>query len=179
MKQHYNPYARRIDRAIPNRRSDFTAARKKRANDDHASLTLCPSKRKQCLASPNKSMKVKKRSIEDVVVAAPDVCVALALADCGPDMLDDGYFDDDDVATGNDEEAEWLDDGDVIPGFQSARQATEESKFDSDNDDDDDDDDVFFSKFQLLDENADFNLIVEDDDDMILPKVSTHDTRVR
>jgi hypothetical protein len=124
-------------------------------------------------------MKVKKRSIEDVVVAAPDVIVAPALADCGPNMLDDGYFDDDDVATDNDEEAEWLDDGDVLPGVQSTRQATEESKFDSNNDDDDDDDDVLFSKFQLLDENADFNLIVEDDDETILPKVLTHETRVR
>jgi hypothetical protein len=179
MKQHYNPYARRIDRPIPNRRSDFTAAQKKRANNDHASLPIRPSKRKQWLASPKKSMKVKKRSIEDVVVAAPDVRVAPALADCGPNMLDDGYFDDDDVATDNDEEYEWLDDGDGIPSVQSESQATEETKLDSDNDDDDDNDDVFFSKFQLLDENADFNLIVEDDDEMILPEVSTHDTRVR
>jgi hypothetical protein len=122
---------------------------------------------------------VKKRSVEDVVVAAPDVLVAPALADCGPNMLDDGYFDDDDVATDNDEEAKWLDDGDVIPGVKSARQATEESNFESDNDDDNDDDDVLFSKSQLLDENADFNLIVEDDDETILPKVSTHETRVR
>jgi hypothetical protein len=179
MKQHYNHYARRIDRPIPNRRSDFTAVRKKRANDDHASLPLRPSNRKQCLASPKKSMKVKKRSIEDGVVAATDVGVSPALADCGPNMLDDGYFDYDDVATNNDEEAEWRDDGDVIPGVQSARQATEEPNFYSDNDDDNNDDDVLFSKFQLLDENADFNLSVEDDDVKIQPKVLTHDTRVR
>jgi hypothetical protein len=123
MKQHYTPYARQTDRPITNRRSDFTAARKKRANDDHASLPLRPSKRKQCLASPKKSIKVKKRSIEDVVVAALDVLVAPALADCSPNMLANGYFDDDDddVATNNDEEAEWLDDGDVLPGVQSAR----------------------------------------------------------
>jgi hypothetical protein len=50
---------------------------------------------------------------------------------------------------------------------------------------------VLFSKFQLLEENADFNLIVEDDDELILqptmrfqapsdsPKGSSHETRVR
>jgi hypothetical protein len=170
MKQHYNPYARQTDRQIPNRRSDFTAARKKRATDDHTVLPLRPSKRKQCLASPKKSIKGKKRSIEDILVATPDVLVAPALADCSPNMLDDGYFDDDDddVTSDNEEEAEWLDDGGVLPGVQSARQATEEPKFDYDNDDDDDDDDVLFSKFQLLDENADFNLIVQDDDEIIL-----------
>jgi hypothetical protein len=125
MKQHYNPYTRRTDRPIPNRRYDFTAARKKRSNDDHASLPLRPSKRKQWLAYPEKSIKGKKRSIEDVFAATPDALVATALADCSPNMLADGYFDDDDyVATDNDEEAECLDDGDVLPGVQSARQAT-------------------------------------------------------
>jgi hypothetical protein len=103
-------------------------------------------------------------------------------------MLDDGHFNDDDgVATDNDDEDEWLDDGDILPGVRNARQASEESNFYSGNDDDDD---VLFSKFQLLDENADFNLIVEDDDELILqpamrfqapsapPKGSSHETRV-
>jgi hypothetical protein len=115
MKQHYNPYARQTYIPILNRRSDFTVAQKRGASDEHASLPLRPSNRKHYLAFPNNVNKGKKRSIEDVVVVAQDVVVAPALADCSYNMLDDGYFDDDDdFATENDDEAEWIDGATVV-----------------------------------------------------------------
>jgi hypothetical protein len=109
-------------------------------------------KRKQCIASPKKANKGKKRSNDDVVVAVPDVVVAPTLADCSHNMFDDDYFDDDDDfdATDNDSKSKWRGDGNVVPGVRSARQASEESKIDSGNDGDEDDDELF-SKFQLLD----------------------------
>jgi hypothetical protein len=59
-------------------------------------------------------------------IAAPYVVVAAALPDCGPDMLNEDYFDSDDGdVTDNNSEAEWLHDGDAIHGVQSAKGAAE------------------------------------------------------
>jgi hypothetical protein len=101
MKKHCNPYARRTDRPIPNRQSDFSAARKKRTNDDCPGLPLHPSKRKHCLASPkkankgskgNKRCKGNKRIKDDGAIAALNVVVATTLAYCNIDMIHEDFL---------------------------------------------------------------------------------------
>jgi hypothetical protein len=114
--------SRRYDRLLPTVLVQYNLISQRLERREPMIITQAylsvPQKAKNILLLLRKQTKERREVI--TMVSSPH-----RIAYCSPNMLDDGYFDDDDYfATENDDEAEWCDDGDVLPGVRSASQAS-------------------------------------------------------